>query len=390
MIWPDQRLDVGALRASGHRPVPFREFVLKIRQRCNLACDYCYVYELADQSWRHRPAAMAPDVLRATADRIREHAETHGLDRVTVVLHGGEPLLAGRAGLEEIIGELRGRVGGVCEIDFSTQTNGVLLDEAMLRVLGAHRVRVGVSLDGTEGDHDRHRRYRNGRGSSAATLRALKLLRDPQHRASYGGLLCVVDPSTDPLATYEALLAHEPPAIDFLLPHATWASPPAREGEHGAWLARVFDRWYGSPRQETRVRLFDAATSLLLGGRSRSDQLGLSPVAVVVVESDGAIEQVDSLKSAYEGAAATGLTVFTNPFDEALWHPGIAARQIGEKALSPVCLSCPVVTVCGGGHYTHRYRPGDGFRNPSVYCTDLRLLIDHIRDRLAADLRPVL
>ena len=32
-----------------------RQFLLKVHSRCNLACDYCYVYQHADQSWRTRP-----------------------------------------------------------------------------------------------------------------------------------------------------------------------------------------------------------------------------------------------------------------------------------------------------------------------------------------------
>src|SRR4051812_31391185 len=35
--WPYAELDVAAARAAGHRPVPFRELVLKVHQRCNLA-----------------------------------------------------------------------------------------------------------------------------------------------------------------------------------------------------------------------------------------------------------------------------------------------------------------------------------------------------------------
>ena len=34
----------------------------------------------------------------------------------------------------------------------------------------------------------------------------------------------------------------------------------------------------------------------------------------------------------------------------------------------------------------HRYRAGDGFRNPSVYCADLTRLITHIHRRVGADL----
>jgi len=29
-----------------------REFIAKVHSRCDLARDYCYIYEMADQSWR--------------------------------------------------------------------------------------------------------------------------------------------------------------------------------------------------------------------------------------------------------------------------------------------------------------------------------------------------
>ena len=39
----------------GGATVPLSQFVLKVHSRCDLACDHCYVYEAADQSWRGRP-----------------------------------------------------------------------------------------------------------------------------------------------------------------------------------------------------------------------------------------------------------------------------------------------------------------------------------------------
>jgi uncharacterized protein len=110
-------------------------------------------------------------------------------------------------------------------------------------------------------------------------------------------------------------------------------------------------------------------------------------VAVIVVETDGTIEQVDSLKSAYPGACATGLTVFADPLDAALDHPGVVARQIGREALCDTCLGCPVQAICGGGHYAHRFDARAGFRNPSVYCADMLRLIQHATRRVASDLQ---
>jgi uncharacterized protein len=73
------------------RPLPFREFVLKIHGRCNLSCHYCYMYEMADQSWRTRPAVMARDVFDLAVRRIADHVMDHDLRSVDVVFHGGEP-----------------------------------------------------------------------------------------------------------------------------------------------------------------------------------------------------------------------------------------------------------------------------------------------------------
>jgi uncharacterized protein len=388
--WPYELLDVSALRRSGWVPTAIREFVLKVHQRCNLACDYCYVYELADQSWRDRPVVMSPQVGRSAAARIGEHARRHGLSQVSVVLHGGEPLLAGTDRLLELIADLRAAMPAGCELSIGMQTNAVTLDEAKLAELAGEHVRIGVSVDGSPENHDRHRKFRNGRGSHDAVDRALRLLNTPRFRPSFAGLLCTVDPSADPIATYTELLRHSPPAIDFLLPHANWATPPPREHgnptAHGDWLIKIFDRWYEAPHRETGIRLFEEIMNLVLGGSSRSEQVGLSPVAVAVIESDGAIEQVDSLKSAYAGACETGLNVRDDSFDAALEHPGIVARQAGLAALSDTCTQCPLQAVCGGGHYAHRYRPGDGFRNPTVYCADMQVLIRHVHRRMSADL----
>lgn len=389
--WPERDLDVPELLRDGWRPTPFRDVVLKVHQQCNLACDYCYVYTMADQSWRDRPAVMSREVWRAAAARMAEHGDAHDLDAMRLVLHGGEPLLAGRETLHELVTDFRSALGGR-RLAVQLQTNGVLLTEPMLATLRGLGVTVGVSLDGPADHNDRRRHHRDGRGSHAGVDRALRLLNRPEHRPTFAGLLCTVDLAVDPVACYESLLAYRPPSVDFLLPHANWSVPPAAPvpaaTAYGDWLVEVFDRWYGAPRQECGVRLFEDVIALLLGGSGRSEQVGASPVAVVVVETDGAVEQVDSLKSAYPGACATGLTVLRDGLDAALLHPGIVARQIGAAALCGTCRSCPVGRVCGGGHYAHRFRAGAGFRHPSVYCADMRRLIDHVARRVAADLRP--
>lgn len=388
--WP-RSLDIARLRATGWRPAPFTQFVLKMHSRCNLACDYCYVYRMADDSWRSRPAVMSEDTLLRTVRRIAEHVTAHDVTTIRLVLHGGEPLLAGSDILESAVLAVRSAVGSRATVLATVQTNGTRIDSALLDACARVGLQVGVSLDGDPAGNDRHRRYPNGSGSHRHVMRGLRLLADRPEL--FAGLLCAVDLANDPVATYEALLEFAPPAMNFLLPHGNWTTPPpGRPADddvtpYADWLAAVFDRWYSAPRKETRVLLFDEILHLLLGGDSHLESLGLSPVDLVVVDTDGAIEQVDSLRSVHDNGSGTGLNVREHAFDAALRHPSIIARQIGSHALGPECRECSVRNVCGGGLYTHRYRAGSGFRNRSVYCPDLFRLIGHIRGRAAADLR---
>ncbi|MFJ5302436.1 FxsB family cyclophane-forming radical SAM/SPASM peptide maturase [Streptomyces sp. NPDC088350] len=390
-MWPLEKLDVAALRRSGVRAVPFHQFVLKVNGRCNLACSYCYVYEGADSSWRERPNRVSPAVVERTAARIAEHAATHGLTSLQLNLHGGEPLLAGVPNLvaqvDAVREAVRARCGRSCAVDASVQTNGTLLTERAVDRLADAGVRIGVSLDGGTPWLNRHRRDHAGRSSWAATVAGLTVLRSRPE--AYAGILSVIDPDSDPVEAYTSLTAFEPPSMDLLLPHANWAFPPTAKGPHpyGDWLVRVFDLWFDAGERAVPVRLFHEIIALLLGVPGRAEAVGNSPVVAVVVDTDGTIEQVDSLKTAYAGAPATGCNVFDHTFDDVLDHPGVVARQLGTDALAPTCRSCPLAEVCGGGNYAHRYRPVEGFRNPSVYCADLDLLIRHIAHRVrgAAD-----
>ncbi|BDM72288.1 hypothetical protein HEK616_57750 [Streptomyces nigrescens] len=372
---------------------PFRQFVLKLHSRCNLACTYCYLYTGPDRSWQSRPLTVRPDTVRQTAHRIAEHVSAHHLPDIRIDLHGGEPLLTGPGPLLEQAQAIRAAVPAYCAVSFGVQTNGTLLTAAGLNTLADAGFLVGLSLDGGTAGLNHRRVDHAGRPSWPAAARAARLL--AARPDAFAGILCTVDPATDPGQVHRSLCALSPPMLDYLLPHANWSSPPALPARpagptpYGDWLCAVFDLWWDGPAPGPRIRLFTEIIGLLLGRPSSTEAVGLSPVVALVVDTDGAIEQVDSLKSAYDGAAATGLDVFRHSFDQALAHPGLAARQQGLAGLGEQCRACPLVMVCGGGNYAHRYRDaGSGFRNPSVYCADLERLIRHVASRVNAALTP--
>ena len=368
------------------------QYVLKVHSRCNLACDHCYVYEHADQSWRTKQQVISSQTVAMAARRIREHAIVHRLADVFVVLHGGEPMLLGKTRMRALLDVLISQVESVADLDLRIHTNGLLLDEQWCAMFREYGVKVGVSLDGDRAANDRHRVFADGRGSHDQVLDALRLLRRPENRHLYAGILCTVDLANDPVAVYRALAAQEPPNLDLLLPHATWERPPYRpvgqRSPYADWLMQVYRCWDRDGRR-IPIRIFNSVLSTARGGSSLTEALGTDPGDLLVIDTNGDWEQPDSMKTAFDGAAATGMNVSGHAVDEVAAHPAIVARQGGVAALCATCRACPVVRVCGGGLYAHRFGPDPHarrrsgtdpaeFDHPSVYCADLKALIDAV------------
>lgn len=364
---------------------PLRQLVLKIHSRCDLLCDHCYVYQHADQSWRSRPTFIRPETVRAVAGRLAEYAGSRALESVSVILHGGEPLLVGPARLRDICAELTRALSPLTALDLRMHTNAVTLNRRHLDVCREFGVRVSVSLDGDRAANDRHRLDRRGRSSYDRVVRGIRLLQEPEYRHLFSGVLCTVDVANDPVAVHDSLTELAPPRIDYLLPHSTWDSPPPNPAgtrtPYADWLLAVFDRWEQQGRPMP-VRTFDSVLSTLRGGPPLTEALGLAPSDLAVIETDGTFEQADWLKTAYAGAPETGYDVFRHGFAEFATHPGVRARQRGVDGLGDTCRGCPVVRSCGGGLYGHRYSSENGFDNPSVFCGDLRSLVEGIADRV--------
>ena len=383
-------------------------FLCKVASRCNLDCDYCYMYHHADQSWRDRPRFMSDETVTAFARNLADYVTSTKLDGVTVLLHGGEPLLAGEERVVRFCETVRKRLEPLgTSLEFAMQTNGVLLTPRWMDVLAHVDITFGVSLDGDQFANDRHRIDHAGQSSHADVERGLHVIQSSPHRQLFRGFLSVMDVLTDPVATYQYLLSWEPPRLDFLLPEGTHHTPPPgiRGGggitrtptPYADWLIPIFDEWFSHPGQ-TSIRLFENLIDVLLGGRSQTDGTGEGSFNLFTIETDGAIEDVDLFKVAYPGAGKLGLpsqlppNVFTTSFADLTGWPTVVERHRLNmiEGLCQTCRECPAVEACGGGFVAHRWSPENGFANPSVYCADLYKLSAHVNRVLGIALGPLL
>ncbi len=370
--------------------VPIDTVLVKTASRCNIACSYCYVYQLGDQGWRHQPPTMSKSTIDAIVRRLDELRQAQDRD-FAVVLHGGEPLLLEEALLTRLLTGLRTRLPVGCTL--SVQTNGILLSDRRLDILADSGATVSVSLDGPAKIHNSRRvRFDQG-GTFEATLDGIRRLqRHPAAEQLFSGTLSVVEPSSDPNEVYWFLRRLGVPGMSFLLPDGNHSRlPPGKNGfdsiQAGAWLAGLFDVYMSDP-DPVPVRVLDDLVKLLLGGSAAKEGMGQELYAILIIETDGTVAKNDTLKSAFDGADRYNepWSAHSHSLQEIARTAAFREHVEMQQPTARQCLRCPELSICGGGMPLYRWSDERGFDNPSVYCTDHLYLISHVRQYLAAHL----
>ena len=375
---------------SGDETVPIDTVLLKTASRCNIACSYCYVYQLGDQGWRRQPPTMSKSTIDAIIRRLDELRQAQDRD-FAVVLHGGEPLLLGEALLAQLLTGLRGRLPVGCTL--SVQTNGTLLSDRRLDILADSGATVSVSLDGPAKINDSRRvRFDQG-GTFEATLDGIhRLQRHPAAERLFSGTLSVVEPSSDPSEVYWFLRQLGVPGMSFLLPDGNHSRlPPGKTGfdSHlaGAWMAGLFDVYMSDP-DPVPVRVLDDLVKLLLGGSATKEGMGQDLHAILIIDTDGSVAKNDTLKSTFDGADRYDepWSVHSHSLQEIARTAAFREHVEMQQPTARQCLRCPELSICGGGMPLYRWSDERGFDNPSVYCTDHLYLISHVRQYLDSHL----
>ena len=106
---------------------------------CQASCKYCF--------GPHTGPAMDRVTAGETVRFIHSAAKECGLEEISVIFHGGEPLLASFAVWETLLEGLSRSPDGI-PVSFSVQSNLWRLDEQFLQLFEKYRVSIGTSLDG--------------------------------------------------------------------------------------------------------------------------------------------------------------------------------------------------------------------------------------------------
>jgi uncharacterized protein len=356
--------------------------IVKVAERCNLNCSYCYIYNHEDKTYLRRPKFMEEPVFGSLLARIKEYCDRRAPHAMTLTLHGGEPTLLGKRRMAAYARRARevlaDRLGAIC-----MQTNGTLLDEEWIQVIIENRIMVGISIDGPPAVHDAYRIDHLGRGSHAATVRGLQLL---QRVGLRPGVISVINPQTDGGDTYRYFRSLGVSRIEFLFPDVSRDNKERLYGESGTpiadFLISAFDAWFTEDNPDIVVRVLWGFLSSLMGFTHHSDAFGNPLMSYLIIETDGSIQTLDALRVCKEGIAESGLNVADHGFDDLARGLPLVHQVIHEGVpLCSACLACEECGVCGGGYLPHRYSYKNGFDNPSAWCEDILKLIAHLRAR---------
>lgn len=335
---------------------------------------------------------MSHFVIDAVIREALAHALKHDLKTFYISFHGGEPLLAGIPVFEYFVTRAKAAFSsnGV-KINFSVQTNGILIDEDWCDFFDKHDICVGISLDGDEEANDKNRVYHNGKGSYQDVVKGMTLLQNSGHNLK-GGILSVIDSDADPVSLYMHYKNFGLIYLDLLFPDSNYEKPYKNydwrnNTTYADWLIAFYDQWfYDHDEHKPMIRLFSNIMQGIMGNFQSSDFLGHQENHVLVIETDGSIEPVDVLKICGDGFTKQGMNITRNSIEDAFRKELIQLYYLSHLDLHPKCQSCPIKEICGGGYLPHRYSPDNGFNNPSIYCQDLIKLITHIRSRLVEKL----
>jgi uncharacterized protein len=380
------------LKKSGKKRL---QVILKISERCNIACKYCYFFFMGDESYKDNPPYISSLTIRHLAHFVQDAVDKYDISNVLIILHGGEPLMMKPAQLEELIVDLRNNISRT-QLAFSVQTNAALVNEEWINFFERHEIGVGVSLDGPEKYNDINRIDKKGRGSYASAKAGIDLLMDAANkgRIDKPGLLCVINPEF-PVAEIFNHLVHDLGFrnIDFLLPDQNRDTlEPSVAEKIREYVRELFFLYRTNSHPDLRIRFFNI---IMRAMQSSADYRRLQSRGdaerdlVLTVSSNGAISPDDILRSSNPALMRLGLNVENSTILDYLAHPTVAFLNKSSYSIPEKCLPCEFKNICQGGELYHRYSAASGFDEPSVYCETLKATYEEMASVLVSSGVPI-
>lgn len=361
------------------------DIVVKVAERCNLACPHCYYFYKEYDGTTNAPL-ITDDVVAELPRFLSRSLEALNLQRLNVSLHGGEPLLLKKHRFDELCRRLRDALEGRVDLRLAVQTNGVLIDDEWVEIFSRHRVMVGVSVDGPKPVHDRHRPDKRGRGSYDGAVRGLRILQDAvaERRMVQCGALCTVHTNQDGADLLKHLitgLGIDSPNLNF--PRGGWDSEEAIRWNEDVEAHRQIVRYWLDHCVYPRFHFVRGIADVLFAlhsdnGALHNDRRASCQHHIATISSEGAVFVDDNVLGIDESFGATDLTIFDSSLRDLIEGPIWQKLNAAVDLVPTECEQCPWRRSCRSGALFNRFSKEDGFARKSVLCETHQMIHEEV------------
>ncbi len=350
--------------------------VYKMVERCNINCTYCYFFYGGDESYKQHPPYASLETTQHFANFLRKGCQDLNLDTVCIGYHGGEPLMIGPDNLAKMCDIFNETLKDVAKVEYTLQTNAMLVNDDFIEVFKKYNIGVGVSLDGPSVYNDIYRLNKQGKSTYEKTVIGLNKLANGLDAKP--GVLCVINPEVNSRAIFRHFVDELGiKSMDFLLPHSPHKSQePVSPELYGKFLCDLFDEWTKDDNPNIKIRFFKDALESFSGGYSSVYGRGVNDRTqdiphLLNVSSNGDVGPVSELMTTSQNIMHTGFNVKTHTLKDLFKLPVFSQISHALSTVPDDCKACCWHRVCGGGDLVTRYTDSKGFNNPSWICKGL-------------------
>ena len=248
---------------------------------CNLDCTYCYYLEKQKLYAASGRQEMSDELLEKY---IRDYIATQPTDYVLFTWHGGEPLVRPMSFYERAL-RLQEKYAQGKTIENALQTNGTLLTLNWCNFLKTNNFLVGISIDGTQEQHNHYRLSRSGKGTWRQVMRGVEMLQ--RCGVDWNAMAVVNDYNAqDPLSFYRFFKSigcdylQFTPIVERIYRHpdgrqlaspieglttAEMAPFSVSPKQWGNFLCAIFDEWVRYDVGNFFVQIFDSTLAGWMG-----------------------------------------------------------------------------------------------------------------------------
>lgn len=366
------------------------EIVLKITERCNIDCTYCYFFNDPQQLFSKHTPVISVATIDALCTFLLQAINKNGIEQLRIDFHGGEPLLMKPGRFESMCTVIREKIGKKVNLEFALQTNAMLVTEEWIKIFEKHSVSVSISLDGPKDINDLNRIDKKRHGTYDRVISGYRLLqkaaiegRLPQAPA----ILCVINPQYDAKRIYRHFVDDlGAKRMAFLLPdtsHNTFNI--LVRGKYFPYLRDIYDEWTNDVGNGVAERLTGSIMFSLL--KESSDnyfgvfEYGNKESEVITISSNGGIGPDDILRG-IDVPLFDLYNIEKDTLTDFLLSETSLYLKNQQASLPSKCKECVWRHPCKGGYMFNRYKKGEEFTRPSVYCKDIKNIFSHISAHL--------